>query len=141
MELALPQNRQSIQWRDAGPVGSHGKKLDGHIKGDLEDKILQIRQRILRFADEMYQGIYHSKEHFEEILRQARVYELYCDENPKFENGKTAPAIELIKAQYKECLEKHSFERRNENEGSGTEETHEGDRGLSQLQVPGGMAV
>ena len=86
------------------------KKLDDHISSNEEEKILQIRQRILRFADEMFCGIYHSKAHFEEILRQCREYELYCDLNPEFENGKTGPAIELIRNQYMECLEKHSFE-------------------------------
>lgn len=86
------------------------KTLDDHLKEDKEKDIITYRQRILRFADEMYAKQYHSKEHFEEILAQISKYNKYCNEHPDFPNEQAVIAQELIKKQYAECMRRNSFE-------------------------------
>ena len=79
------------------------------MKADEEKEALQNRTMILRFADEMYDNRYHSQDHFEEIMERIDKYEEYCNEHPGFKNGRTVISEEIIKKQYKECLERHSF--------------------------------
>lgn len=88
--------------------------LSEHIATDAEKEALHNRAMILRFADEMFGETYHSQDHFEEILERIDKYEKYCDGHKGFKNGRTAASEEIIKAQYKECLQRHSFERKKE---------------------------
>lgn len=85
------------------------KTLITHLKEEEVDKILQIRMHILRFADEEYENVRHSKDHYEEILDQIVKYNNYCAEHPEFENGKTEPSAEIIKRKYEEKLLSHAF--------------------------------
>lgn len=84
--------------------------LNDHLREEQEKDMLTYRQRILRFADEMYTGKYHSKEHFEEILAQVGEYNRYCDDHPDFTNERTVIAQDLIKQKYAECMQRNSFE-------------------------------
>lgn len=96
------------------------------VKGDIkdikeeinEDRAIGARTQILRFADEIYQGQKHTKEHFDQILEACKKYNLYCDLHPDFENMLTIAAQERIKEIYQECLKKHTFldSRRNNDE-------------------------
>ena len=93
------------------------EKLKAHLaeheqaKADRdEDRAETNRQRILRFSDEMYQNVYHSKESFDDILEKIDQYNSYCMEHPEFQNGRTITAAAVIREQYKECLVKHSFD-------------------------------
>ena len=86
------------------------KKLDDHLEEEDRKDMISYRTKILRFADEMYMGKYHSKEHFEEILDIMKIYNQYCEDHPNFVNDRTAIAQELIKKQYQECMERNSFE-------------------------------
>lgn len=74
-----------------------------------EEWILDARRNILIFSDEIYNGVYHSREHFEEILSMIDMYEDYCDEHPNFENNKALVAIQRVKDVYKDCLDNHKF--------------------------------
>lgn len=74
-----------------------------------EQAAVNARVRILRFGDEILHKEKHSKDHFESILRDAAVYEQYCAEHPEFKNGITEPTIEVIRASYRERLEKGDF--------------------------------
>lgn len=84
--------------------------LKEHLEQEKKKEALMCRQRILRFADEMYEGRYHSKEHFEEMLEQIDFYLDFCRDHPDFPNGKTISSIRLIRDQYDECLQKRTFE-------------------------------
>ncbi len=84
-------------------------KMTRHEEKDGEDKILQKRKDILVFADEIYNEVYHSKEHFDEIIELIDDYEDYCDAHPNFENNKALIAIQRIKDVYQDCLENHKF--------------------------------
>lgn len=85
------------------------EKLDAHIKAEEEENVRNIRQRILRFNDEILMGEKHSKEHFDEILSDIDVYEQYCGAHAGYKNNKANLAIDTIKDVYSDCVDGHSF--------------------------------
>jgi len=84
-------------------------KLDTHIEEEYVNKILNYRQKIIRFADEIYQGRNHSKEHYDEVRSYIDIYEDYCDEHPSFPNNKAISSIKYINETYEEKLRDHTF--------------------------------
>ena len=85
------------------------KRVEHLAHANAEQNAEGRRVRILRFGDEILHDVKHSKEHFDNILKDISVYEKYCKEHPEFENGRTVLTIENIEAKYKKCLENHSF--------------------------------
>lgn len=67
------------------------------------------RTQILRFADELYNGVLHTKEHFNEVLDTCGRYNAYCAEHPEFKNMRTVNAQERINEVYKKCERDHTF--------------------------------
>lgn len=92
------------------------KTLTNHIEEDKEKEALQHRTVILRFADEMYEHKYHSRDHFEEVLERAKKYKLYCDAHPDFENGRTETAVKIIQEKYEACMKKGDFAKESKHE-------------------------
>ena len=81
-------------------------------KMDQDDKLQRAkdaRTRVLRFGDELIHDVRHTKEHFDDVLRDITEYEKYCDEHPKFENDQMHITAEHIKETYHKCLREHSF--------------------------------
>jgi len=74
-----------------------------------EEKIRNVRQRILRFNDEILLNRKHSKEHFDEILQDINIYETYCKQHKDYKNNKAVLAIDTIKKVYISCLEERDF--------------------------------
>lgn len=74
-----------------------------------EDKALDARRRILRFADECIRGEKHSEEYFNDILDDITMYTNHCDRNPGFKNAKCALSIEIIENAYRHCVEENDF--------------------------------
>ena len=95
---------------------SQQKDIDG-LKASLEQmadaegvKDAQAaRRRILRFNDELLRNLDHSKEYFDDILEDVKIYDDYCEEHRDFTNGKTVMATKNIKQCYEQCMQKHSF--------------------------------
>lgn len=87
--------------------------LDQKIeKMDQEEQLQRAkdaRTRVLRFGDEVFHGVHHTKEHFDDVLRDITYYENYCAEHPKFENDQMHITAEHIKETYHKCLKEHSF--------------------------------
>lgn len=88
-----------------------GVKEDlGEMKDESrEDKAKAARNRILICADEVYQGVKHSKEYFDNVLADITFYNNYCREHPEFKNDMTVMAVQRIEEVYKHCLETHGF--------------------------------
>lgn len=85
-------------------------KVDKLEKQAEEKDAVQARTHILRFADELYNNIDHSKEYFDDIITMdIDGYENYCKEHEKFRNGKTTASIQLIKDTYARLLAEHKF--------------------------------
>lgn len=75
---------------------------------DLES-VLNCRVRILRFGDETLHDQRHTKEHFDQILRDIDKYEHYCDTHPEFENNVTVLTSTRIKEIYRKRLADGDF--------------------------------
>ena len=85
------------------------KKLDAHILMDDRRCADGHRARILHFNNELLRGIEHTKEEFIEALAEIDAYEHYCAGHPEYPNNRAVLAIENIRSNYKERLQKHDF--------------------------------
>lgn len=67
------------------------------------------RTHILRFGDEILHGVGHSKEHFDQVMRDISKYEAYCETHPNYLNGVAHATIQQIKKTYQKCLDENNF--------------------------------
>ena len=78
------------------------------VKNGLEEhKATLARTHILRFADELQTGT-HSKEYFEQQLKDIDTYNDYCKAHPNFANGLTKMASKFIQEEYERLYLKHN---------------------------------
>ena len=85
------------------------EKLDGHVTMDDRRNADGHRTRILHFNNELLRSIDHTKEEFVEALAEIDTYEHYCADHPEYPNNRAVLAIENIRSNYKERLQKHDF--------------------------------
>lgn len=79
---------------------SLGKGLeDLNAKVDRNQAIL-ARTHILRFADDLRNGVHHSEEYFRQQMLDCDTYDAYCREHPDFSNGLTVIASKFIKDEF-----------------------------------------
>lgn len=90
-------------------VGRLESELQGVRSGMAEEKAITCRARILRFGDECLHGERHTKDHFDQTLRDIAAYERYCEEHPEFENNVTELTSDRIKEIYRRCLDSNDF--------------------------------
>ena len=95
------------QTKDA--VKNVQKKMDEHLAEEEEHRAKQCRYRILRFYDEVCDGMEHSESHWEDILDDADFYEGYVDRHPGFKNSRGREAMEYIKETYHKVKTKGGF--------------------------------
>lgn len=89
------------------------KDLSGRVERieaslDERDAIL-ARTHILRFKDELYNGIHHSEEYFAQTLDDIETYNQFCKDNPKFANGRTKAAAKYIQDEYDRLYKEHKI--------------------------------
>ena len=65
-----------------------------------ENQAILARTHILRFADDLKNGISHSEEYFEQQLDDIKTYNMYCDTHKDFKNERTVLSSEYIKKRY-----------------------------------------
>jgi len=85
------------------------KKLDTHIDMDDRRTADGHRARVLHFNNELLRNIEHTKEEFIEALAEIDAYEEYCRSHPDYPNNRAVLAIENIRENYRERLQKHDF--------------------------------
>lgn len=83
-------------------IGKLSEKVDGN-------QAILARTHILRFDDELMNGIDHSQEYFRQQLDDIDTYEKYCKGHPDFRNSYAVSAINHIRSTYQSLLEKHEF--------------------------------
>lgn len=83
-------------------VDKLSEKIDGN-------QAVLARTHILRFDDELMNGIDHSQEYFRQQLDDIDTYEKYCGTHPGFKNSYATSAIDHIRHTYQTLLEKHEF--------------------------------
>ena len=74
---------------------------------------ISCRIRILKFMDEIIEGWEHSKDSYNQIMRDITDYLQYCDEHPQFLNHQTDATIERLKRDYEQRLATNDFEPNN----------------------------
>lgn len=97
-------------------IDAQGKKLnsleESFAKKNAEDhekEAKAARRRILRADDEIRVGVKHSKDYFEDVLRDIDYYEEYCDNHPHFKNKCAESAIRNVSSCYDTCKTQNSF--------------------------------
>ena len=78
-------------------------------KEDAEKEAKAARRRILRADDEIRMGMKHSKDFFDDVLRDIDAYEEFCDEHPHFKNRCAESAIRNVSETYDTCKAQNSF--------------------------------
>lgn len=82
------------------------KKLDNLTdKVDTNQAIL-ARTHILRFSDEIKNGMVHSNEYWRQQLDDCDTYDRFCEDHPNFKNSYTLVANNHIKETYKDLVKK-----------------------------------
>jgi hypothetical protein len=76
------------------------EKLDALTKRVDENQAILARTHILRFSDEIRNGVEHSNEYFRQQLDDCDTYERYCEQHPEFKNSYTMIANKHIKDTY-----------------------------------------
>lgn len=74
-----------------------------------ENAAVLARTHILRFNDELINGVEHTQEYFRQQLQDIDTYEKYCDKHPDFKNTYATMAIDNIKDTYDRLLKKGAF--------------------------------
>lgn len=87
-------------------IASDVKRLSEKVD---ENAAVLARTHILRFDDELLNGVDHSQEYFHQQMDDIDTYEEYCELHPKFRNSYTTIAAEHIKETYKRLLAKGEF--------------------------------
>ena len=67
------------------------------------------RSRILTFNSEILKGEKHTREDFEDALKDIDEYEAFCKANPNYPNTRAVMAEQNIKEKYKQCMEENDF--------------------------------
>lgn len=89
-------------------VEKHAKESD-RIRD--EDRAVAARIRIIRLGDELIHNpeIRHSKDYFDQALKDVAIYENFCKGHEDFENNITEMTIKHIRTVYLQCMKDHSF--------------------------------
>lgn len=97
--------RNDIKQNVGTKIDSLDKKIDEKINETNEkidrNQAILARTHILRFADDLRNGIHHSEEYFRQQMLDCDTYEKYCLANPDFSNGLTIIASDYIKTEFK----------------------------------------
>lgn len=80
------------------------KKIDTLSDRVEENQAVLARTHILRFADELRNGVEHSNEYFRQQLEDCDTYARYCETHPGFKNSYTELADKYIKETYKRLM-------------------------------------
>lgn len=77
------------------------KQIEALKESFEEHKATLARTHILRFADDLKEGKYHSEEYFKQQILDIDTYNRYCETHPEFSNGLTIMASDYIRTEYK----------------------------------------
>ena len=85
------------------------KKVDDNQAKREQKDAEQMRSKILRFDDELRQGLRHSQEYFEDILKDITEYEDYCLTHASFKNKRAESGISHIMKAYDKAHSQNDF--------------------------------
>ena len=102
-EIAEKLDKQGKQ------ISALEKSFEKKSEDDEEKEAKACRRRILRADDEIRMGMRHSKDFFDDVLRDIDFYENYCDEHTHFKNRCADSAIRNVTATYEKCKKENDF--------------------------------
>ena len=76
-----------------------------------ENEAKASRIRILKFADEIFMDMNHSKDSFDQCMADITFYEAYCDSHKDFKNHQTSETVQYIVEIYHDRMKKKDFAR------------------------------
>lgn len=82
------------------------RKLDNLAEMVDRNSAVLARTHILRFSDEIKNGVVHSKEYWRQQLDDCDTYARFCKEHPDFKNSYTETAGEHIRETYKDLVKR-----------------------------------
>lgn len=100
------QDKESAILSEIKTLSGRVERIENSL--DERDAVL-ARTHILRFQDELYNDVKHSKEYFEQTLDDIQTYDRFCADNPKFANGRTKAAAKYIKDEYDRLFKEHKL--------------------------------
>lgn len=77
-----------------------GKKLEMTNEKIDRNQAVLARTHILRFADDLRNGVHHSEEYFRQQMLDIDTYNNYCKDHPTFSNGLTIVASKFISDEF-----------------------------------------
>ena len=94
-------------------IGDKIDKLTALVQ-EVSDRVdtssaTNARTRVLRFDDELINGVHHSREYFQQTLEEIDTYETYCQKHPEFKNNACVLAIEHIRRVYSHLQDSNGF--------------------------------
>ena len=90
-------------------IDSLETKIEQVEEGSVMRDIINSRNRILQFGDDLCHGLNYSKEHFEQILLDITNYNNYCSTHKEFKNHVTEHTTKVITRIYEKNLENDTF--------------------------------
>jgi hypothetical protein len=85
------------------------RKIDELSNKVDENSAVLARTHILRFSDELQNGIDHSQEYLRQQMDDCDTYDKFCEAHPQFKNSYTVAAERHIKDTYQRLLDKGEF--------------------------------
>lgn len=79
-------------------------KIDALSEKVDENAAILARTHILRFSDEIKNGIIHSREYWRQQLDDCDTYDRFCHEHPDFKNSYTETASDHVRETFKELV-------------------------------------
>lgn len=98
--------RRDSQKNGIDRIAKQIEKLEQKVD---ENSAVLARTHILRFSDELQNGVTHSQEYFRQQMDDCDTYDDFCTAHPEFKNSYTILAEQHIKETYKHLLEKGEF--------------------------------
>lgn len=80
------------------------KKIDALTEKVDENAAVLSRTHILRFSDEIRNGVIHSSEYWRQQLDDCDTYARFCEAHPDFRNSYTTAADQHIKDTYDKLI-------------------------------------
>ena len=100
------QDKESAILSEIKTLSGRVERIENSL--DERDAVL-ARTHILRFQDELYNNVKHSKEYFEQTLDDIQTYNQFCNDSPKFANGRTKAAAKFIQDEYDRLFKEHKL--------------------------------
>ena len=88
---------------------SINSRVENIEKTMAEKDAINTRTKIIRFGDELLNGVKHTKDHFDSVLLDITSYEKYCKEHSEFANDVMLITIERIKNVYMDLIKTNGF--------------------------------